>query len=474
MNRIPGKVAHRKAATKADLLSLLVEREIGYCDADKTAYIRIGSELHPLGGGRIDKPTTTSLLMGFLEDAETYTYDWKSLEYLEPIPYNPLKLWSRLAGMGLYAEVAHMDSKGRDISEQLNYASVLVAVFDETDYAILADAVSQGKSVILSIGNTQFAYLYSVSEDAYIFRTLISGEHTYTEYAVGPDDIWNARTVDIGESTPVLNSNKLLTSGGAYDALKEKADVHRTTPGTFPKVSVNEQGIVTEGLPLDADDIPEHSADKLTRGYLNPNRLEDGSIPAEKLEIRKKLMVDGTTIGVTETQDAVVLRAIASDGVIQGSDKPVSSGAVYSALHSGKGAGWFTSSDITTEGGESIVVQSMFAIAPDTEILGTPIEFVPVETHDTVVFGNIYLNPGIYLVSYTINARWGDDPINKVCNVMGHPFDFTYAHDEKLTSVSLRRITERTRIDINIALDDDTPTGLQLRADRLEICTICL
>lgn len=209
MNRIPGKVAHRKAATTADLLSLLVEREIGYCDADNTAYIRIGGELRKIGGSDIDIPTTISLLMGFEEDAERYTYAWKSLESIEPIPNNLLKLWSRLAGKGLYAEVASKDSKGREI----------------------------------------------------------------------------ATTLD------------------------NKTDATDMTSGTYTKVSVNEQGAVTDGDGLEASDLPthEHSAEDITSGTLNPDRIGDGSVPIEKLEIHKRLYVDGVTLYAIESQDSVVL-----------------------------------------------------------------------------------------------------------------------------------------------------------------------
>ena len=310
MNRIPGKLAVRKAATKNLLLSLLVEREIGFCEEDRTAYIRIGDSLEPLGGGRLDIPTTTSLLMGFEEDAETYTYDWKALESIEPIPNNPLKLWSRLAGMGLYAEVAHMDSKGRDISEQLDYASVLIASYDETKYSVIDSAISSGKSVILSIGHSiSFAYLQSKINSGYVFRSILSEDHTYVDYTVSSDDTWSSNTYDLGESSPTQGSNKLLTSGGAFTEFAKKANATNLTPGTFTKVAVNGQGVVTEGSQLEGNDIPEHSADKLTSGHIDPNRLRDSSIPAEKLEIRKKLMADGVTITATETANTIVLHS---------------------------------------------------------------------------------------------------------------------------------------------------------------------
>ena len=310
MSRIPGKLAIRKAATKDLLLSLMVDREIGFCEEDRTAYIRIDNSLEPLGSGRLDIPTTTSLLMGFEEDAETYTYDWKSLESLEPVQDDPLKLWSRLAGMGFFAEVARRDIKGRDISKNLDYASVLIASYDATRYAVIDSAISSGKSVILSIGqHTRFAYLQSKINSGYVFRSFLYGDHTYVDYTVSSDDTWSSNTYDLGESSPMQGSNKLLTSGGAYTEFAKKANAANLTPGTFTKVAVNEQGVVTEGLQLDGEDIPVHSADKLTRGYLDPNRLRDSSIPAEKLEIRKKLMVDGVTITATETANTIVLHS---------------------------------------------------------------------------------------------------------------------------------------------------------------------
>ena len=310
MSRIPGKLAHRKADTKAALLRLLVEREIGFCEEDRTAYIKIGDSLEPLGGGRLDIPTTTCLLMGFEEDAETYTYDWKSLESLEPVQGDPLKLWSRLAGMGFFAEVARRDIKGRDISENLDYASVLIASYDETKYSVIDSVISSGKSVILSIGHsTRFAYLQSKINSGYVFRSILSEDHTYVDYTVSSDDTWSSNTYDIGESSPMKGSNKLFTSGGAFTEFAKKANAASLTPGTFTKVAVNEQGVVTEGSQLDGEDIPEHSADKITSGHLDPNRLRDSSIPAEKLEIRKKLMVDGVTITATETANTIVLHS---------------------------------------------------------------------------------------------------------------------------------------------------------------------
>lgn len=210
MANIPSKQLHR-SGTLEDLQANLSNREIGFCTTDRLAYYKLNGILFPMGSGIIPDPTENALFMAY-EDPEhpgEYIYDWKSLESIEPIPNNPLKLWSRLAGMGLYAEVASKDSKGRKIA----------------------------------------------------------------------------------------------------DTFDKKTDATDMTPGTYTKVSVNEQGAVTGGGGLEASDLPthEHSAEDITSGTLDPDRIGDGSVPIEKLEIHKRLYVDGVTLYAIESQDSVVL-----------------------------------------------------------------------------------------------------------------------------------------------------------------------
>ena len=45
--------------------------------------------------------------------------------------------------------------------------------------------------------------------------------------------------------------------------------------GTYSKVVTNETGHVVEGLPLEGDDLPEHSGDLITSGELNGQLLRD-------------------------------------------------------------------------------------------------------------------------------------------------------------------------------------------------------
>ena len=53
-------------------------------------------------------------------------------------------------------------------------------------------------------------------------------------------------------------------------------------PGSYPKVTVNQQGHVIAGLPLAAADIPNISADKLTSGTLDISRIADRSLTNPK------------------------------------------------------------------------------------------------------------------------------------------------------------------------------------------------
>lgn len=94
----------------------------------------------------------------------------------------------------------------------------------------------------------------------------------------------------------------------AITALANKADRSSVTPGTYTKVSVNGDGIVTAGENLAASDIPNLPATKITSGYLDPERLEDGSVPVAKMEAKKQLALDNT-LKATEAGTTVTLSA---------------------------------------------------------------------------------------------------------------------------------------------------------------------
>ena len=210
MANIPSKQLHR-SGTLEDLQANLSNREIGFCTTDRLAYYKLNGILFPMGSGIIPDPEEVALFMSY-EDPENegdYLYGWRQFTETSAPYDNRIKLWSRIAGKGLFADSAAKDTQGRGIA----------------------------------------------------------------------------------------------------DTLDKKTDATDMTPGTYTKVTVNEQGAVTGGGGLEASDLPphEHSAEDITSGTLDPDRIGEGSVPIEKLEIHKRLYVDGTTISATETADSVVI-----------------------------------------------------------------------------------------------------------------------------------------------------------------------
>ena len=55
------------------------------------------------------------------------------------------------------------------------------------------------------------------------------------------------------------------------------------TSGTYTKVTVTAKGVVSAGDTLDADDIPDHSAAKLTSGTIGSSLIANGAITASKM-----------------------------------------------------------------------------------------------------------------------------------------------------------------------------------------------
>lgn len=95
----------------------------------------------------------------------------------------------------------------------------------------------------------------------------------------------------------------------AITALASKANAVSMTSGTYTKVTVNSEGVVTAGTDITADDIPDLPASKITSGHIDPSRLEDGSIPVAKMEAKKQLVLDDDTLYVTETATQITLSA---------------------------------------------------------------------------------------------------------------------------------------------------------------------
>lgn len=137
----------------------------------------------------------------------------------------------------------------------------------------------------------------------------------------------------------------------------------------------------------------------------------------------------------------------------------------------GASCGWFNSSRIDTEGNEESINVDRFRISEGQTVIGNGLEFVPIEgdVESGVQFGNVYANAGIYFVSARLTLSWTGTPVNKVCNVAGRQFDFSYNHDEKVITTNLMRFSSRTKLSVSISLESDIPAGLQIWVDQFQI-----
>ena len=137
-------------------------------------------------------------------------------------------------------------------------ASDIGAVSVPTDSGLTVDAAGQ-----ISINNTVTAAtapLITFDEHG-----LVTGSSALT-----------ASDLPIASSTAVGGVSVPTTSGLEVDAsgnifIPDQAQI--ANPSTFTKVTVNEQGIVTDGTILAAADIPDISAAKLTSGVLPTGRI---------------------------------------------------------------------------------------------------------------------------------------------------------------------------------------------------------
>ena len=73
-------------------------------------------------------------------------------------------------------------------------------------------------------------------------------------------------------------------------------------PGIYTKVTVNKDGLVTDGGPLEDSDIPSLPAEKLTSGTLDPDRIGEKSIDNSKLADGS---VDARTIDITAARNLI-------------------------------------------------------------------------------------------------------------------------------------------------------------------------
>ena len=109
------------------------------------------------------------------------------------------------------------------------------------------------------------------------------------------------------DTTPTENATDLITSGAVFTGLAGKVDALTTAPtaGTYTKVTINADGLVTSGTTLSASDIPDISADYLAadlKGAANGVAELDsnGLVPTSQLpsyvdDVIDAYIVDGAT-----------------------------------------------------------------------------------------------------------------------------------------------------------------------------------
>ena len=139
----------------------------------------------------------------------------------------------------------------------------------------------------------------------------------------------------------------------------------------------------------------------------------------------------------------------------------------------GNSIGWFNTSNIDTVGNEEYINVDRFRISEGQTVLGNGVDFVPTpgDIEGDVQYGHVYLDPGIYFINSRLNIMWSGT-VNKVCNVSGLQFDFSYAHNEKRYTTNVLKVSSRSKVIIQLTLDTDIPSGLRLGVERLQIFAI--
>ena len=90
-------------------------------------------------------------------------------------------------------------------------------------------------------------------------------------------------SADLPVATSTAAGAVIPGTGLSVDGSGNLNHSNNVTPGTFEKVTIDAQGHVTVGADLDASDIPDIDASKITSGTFTSARLATGAVTAEKL-----------------------------------------------------------------------------------------------------------------------------------------------------------------------------------------------
>ena len=100
---------------------------------------------------------------------------------------------------------------------------------------------------------------------------------------------------DLPVATTSTAGAVIVSDGLAVDASGNLSVDNTVTAGEYTKVTVTERGLVSSGGTLDADDIPDHSAAKLTSGTIGTSRIAADAITAAKLADQSTTKFGGAT-----------------------------------------------------------------------------------------------------------------------------------------------------------------------------------
>jgi len=125
--------------------------------------------------------------------------------------------------------------------------------------------------------------------------------------------------------------------------------------------------------------------------------------------------------------------------------------------------GYFNTSLYTTPGDGTMtnLVMGDFRISENRDVHGDSIEFVPTHQEGGVDFGEVWLEPGTYIIATQITLQWVGNPRGTffplVANVADQPFDFSYEHEDVVRTTRIITKNTRGKLVVNIAIDADTP-----------------
>lgn len=290
IHSIPSKQRHY-SGTLQDLANNLLTREIGFCTEDNRCYGKVidsdqPEDLIPLGGkGYVDPPPTDqlSLLLGMPNGSN----NWVRLvtKRLGSGGTQSEDMWYELNGLKFAAQRAEKDAQGRDIQAKLEGSPGIEVDQDNRVVRLTERSTFQPSRGDLVKGALQI--IEGSSATRHQVHVGQSGALGALMPIVGPNKCgWVLRSNDSTGKVEWVKPAALFSSDGS---------IKISDDGTDP---------LTAAL-----SVERVSTEKL-EGHIRAENLGDGSIPVEKLEIRKKLMVDGTTIGATESLNDVVLHSI--------------------------------------------------------------------------------------------------------------------------------------------------------------------